>query len=160
MIKNKILVVLRHGEADLVVGNDVDFNRALTKNGKNQLLKLKELFVKTGIQVGKIISSPSKRTAQTAEIISSSMNKPIIEFNDRLYEAEVSMILGIIAQTTHLHDCVMLIGHNPAVSALISHVADQRHLNIQPGMMVIIELTVTDWNHVGISTGIVREVLL
>lgn len=121
---------------------------------------LKEVFVKTGIQVGKIISSPSKRTAQTAEIISSSMNKPIIEFNDRLYDAEVSMILGIIAQTTHLHDCVMLIGHNPAVSALISHVADQRHLNIQPGMMVIIELTVTDWNHVGISTGIVREVLL
>jgi phosphohistidine phosphatase len=53
----------------------------------------------------------------------------------------------------------LLVGHNPGVSALVSHIADQGYLSIQTGMMVVIELTVDDWIHLGIGTGTVREVL-
>lgn len=159
MKKNKILVVLRHGEADFNSGGGADFERELTKNGKNQLLRLKELFVKSGILVDKILSSSSKRTTQTTEIISSSMDSSIVEFIDRIYEAEVSVILNLLSQTENKNDCILLVGHNPGVSALVSHIADQGYLNIQPGMMVIIELTVDDWSHLGSGTGIVREVM-
>lgn len=159
MKNNKILVVLRHGEADFNAGGGTDFRRELTKNGKNQLLRLKELFEKTGLKVDKILSSSSRRTTQTTEIISSSMDSSIVEFSDEIYEAEASVILNLLSKSDNKHDCILLVGHNPGVSALVSHVADQGYLTIQPGMMVILELTVDDWNLLGIGTGVVREVL-
>jgi phosphohistidine phosphatase len=159
MKKNKILVVLRHGEADFNSGGGRDFERELTKNGKNQLSRLKELFEKSGILVDKILSSSSKRTTQTAELIRSTMDSSIIELRDEIYEAESSVILDLLSQIDNKHSCVLLVGHNPGVSALVSHIADQGYLSIQTGMMVVIELTVDDWIHLGIGTGTVREVL-
>lgn len=159
MKKNKILVVLRHGEADFIAGGGADFKRELTENGRNQLLRLKELFVKTGLTVDKILSSSSKRTTQTTEIMSLSMDSSIIDYSDEIYEAEASELLTLLSQSENRHDCVLLVGHNPGVSALVSHIADQGYLNIQPGMMVIIELTVDDWSLLGVGTGIVKEVL-
>ncbi|MCH7406426.1 SixA phosphatase family protein [Belliella aquatica] len=159
MKKNKILVVLRHGEADFNSGGGTDFERELTKNGKNQLLRLKELFVKSEIVVDKILSSSSKRTKQTTELIGSSMDPSIMEFSDEVYEAETSVILDLLSKMNNEHSCVLLVGHNPGVSALVSHIADQGYLSIQPGMMVVIELAVDNWSHLGMGTGIVREVL-
>lgn len=159
MGNNKILVVLRHGEADFIAGGGTDFKRELTKNGKNQLLRLKELFAKTGLTVDKILSSSSKRTMQTTEIMCSSPDFADVEFSDEIYEAEPTEILNLLSNTENENNCVLLVGHNPGVSALVSHIADQGYLSIQPGMMVIVELTVDDWNLLGTGTGIVREVL-
>lgn len=157
--KNKILVVLRHGEAYFNTEGETDFERGLTEYGKNQLLRLKELFVKTGLKVSMILSSSSKRTRQTSEIISSFADSCKVEFRDEMYEAKSSVILDLLSQANNKYNSILLVGHNPGLSELVSHIADQGYLHMQPGMMAVIELAVDDWSHLGRGTGIVREVL-
>ncbi|MCH7398079.1 histidine phosphatase family protein [Belliella sp. DSM 107340] len=159
MQKSKILVVLRHGEADFSFGNRTDFQRELNQNGLNQLSRIKELFEKTGVKLDKIVSSSSLRTTQTAEIIASDLPDSIIQFSDEIYEAESSILFEVISGVNDDINNLMIVGHNPGVSALVSTIADQGYLNMQPGMLVIIELAIEKWSHLGIGTGIVREVM-
>ncbi|MCH7415582.1 histidine phosphatase family protein [Belliella sp. R4-6] len=159
MRKSKILVVLRHGEADFTFGNGTDFQRELNQNGVDQLSRIKKLFGKASIKLDKIIASASVRTTQTAEIMAAELDKDIIEYSGEIYEAESSILLDVISKVSDDVENLMIIGHNPGVSALVSSIADQGYLNMQPGMLVIIELSVSQWKHVGIGTGIVREVM-
>ncbi|AFL85114.1 phosphohistidine phosphatase SixA [Belliella baltica DSM 15883] len=159
MNSNKILVILRHGEADFNVGRGTDYDRELSNIGKSQLTRLKSLFEKTGIFVNRVISSSAKRTRQTTEIICSNFESSIIEYKNDFYDAEFPSIQKVLESVDKDDQCVMVVGHNPGVSALVSYIADQGYLSIQPGMMVIIELTIDDWKHLGSGTGIVREVL-
>lgn len=159
MNKNKILLVLRHGEAYFNAEGETDFERGLTDYGKNQLLRLKELFAKTGLKVTMILSSSSKRTRQTSEIISSFADSCIMEFRDEMYEAKSSVILDLLSKVNDKYNCILLVGHNPGLSELVSYIADQGYLHMQTGMMAVIELAVHNWSHLGRGTGMVREVL-
>ncbi|SNS15328.1 phosphohistidine phosphatase [Belliella buryatensis] len=157
MQSNKILAVLRHGEADFNFSND--FERQLNSNGKSQLIKLRELLKRSNLRPEKILSSAAVRTTQTAEIIAEIFDDVTVEFDRTIYEAEPGVILNSIADTDPLVNTLLLVGHNPGVSALVSSIADQGYLSMQPGMLVILEVHVNDWKHLGMGTGIVREVL-
>ncbi|MFD2035952.1 SixA phosphatase family protein [Belliella marina] len=159
MQKSKLLVVLRHGEADFSFGNGADFQRELNQNGIDQLHRIKVLFEKTGIKPDKIIASAAIRTTQTANIIAADLDQSIIQYSHEIYEAEASELFKVISGVDNAIACLMIIGHNPGVSALVSSITDQGYINMQTGMLAIVELTVDCWSLLGIGTGLVREVM-
>jgi broad specificity phosphatase PhoE len=100
----QFIYVIRHGETDANVNNQVNDKNVITplnKNGKIQASKtgkyLKKEFM-SGILKGSCIiySSPSIRAVQTAEIISNELNinKSDIIIDDRINELDHGLLSG------------------------------------------------------------------
>ena len=90
---NKSFYYIRHGETDVNKYNIAPENPdvSLNEEGKNQVKKSLNSLLGKNIKI--IIASPLLRTKQTAEIISKTLNVPII-YNNGLKESDLGFIPG------------------------------------------------------------------
>ncbi|MCH7400219.1 SixA phosphatase family protein [Belliella kenyensis] len=154
----KVLGLLRHGEAGFDF--ESDFQRELSAKGRSKLIKMSDSLFRADFSPQKIISSSATRTIQTTEIISYGFPSAEVAFFKELYEADSSIISSKISEIKNEIDEVLLVGHNPGLSLFVSQIADQGYLSMEPGMIIILELYIQEWSHIGIGTGIIKEVLV
>ncbi|TDQ18651.1 phosphohistidine phosphatase [Algoriphagus boseongensis] len=153
----KQLILLRHGEAGFSDG--IDFQRQLTFRGKENLEKLGQTLQNKGMEIDYMWCSSATRTQETAEIIKKYV--PIAEevFEKKIYSANLEILLEILEETpSHVNSCI-LVGHNPTISLLMAHLTDGNYVGLQPGMMGILELEISDWYLIGHNTATLKEVL-
>jgi phosphohistidine phosphatase len=110
-----ILYLMRHANAGLRRENPLqDSKRALIKEGKEQCMLMARLLSALNAQIDVIVSSPLKRSLQTAQFVGTELG----------YDAkvEVSPALGLGADYAAFqkliekysgHEGVLLVGHNP-----------------------------------------------
>lgn len=153
----KHLILLRHGEAGFSDG--VDFQRQLTSKGKENLNRLGEALSAGGMKVDYFLCSSATRTRETAEIIKKYIEVGQEEYSREIYEGNLESLISLIENTPKEAQSCLLIGHNPTISVLIAHLTHGDYVGLQPGMMAIIELQITEWYMVGLGTGILKEVL-
>ena len=115
----KTLYIVRHGEKNIINENIDDYDIEVTKKGlddiKYQAIKLK----KKGIIPDLIVSSPAIRTRQTAETLSKELNyNKNIMYNEVLYQAFLNELVESITYTFDDVKTLMIIGHNPSLTAL------------------------------------------
>ena len=70
-----------------------------------------------------IVASPAKRTKKTAEAYAKARwyKKKHIQRENLLYEASLPTLCNIIEHTQETVDCVLIVGHNPWLTALINY---------------------------------------
>lgn len=110
-----ILYLMRHANAGVRRDNpEQDVKRGLVKEGKEQCMLMARLLSALNVQVDVIVSSPLKRSLQTAQFVGTELG----------YEAkvEVSPALGLNADYAAFQaliekyadrDGVLMVGHNP-----------------------------------------------
>lgn len=153
----KQLILLRHGEAGFSDG--VDFQRQLTARGKTQLNNLGQILSQKAMAVDRMYCSSATRTRETAEIIKSHL--PIKEeiYDKEIYSANLEILLKILEKTPKEVETCLLIGHNPTISLLVSHLTSGDYIGLQPGTMAILEVEISDWYMIGMHTASLREIL-
>jgi phosphohistidine phosphatase len=157
---NKVLFLLRHGEASPSSGYGQDFSRPLNGDGINQLNRLSRTLKTNEVTFDLVLSSSAKRTLETTEIITKMIpSKKIIPVAG-LYEADPLFFLNLINKTPSEVRYLLIVAHNPAISALAADLSSESFLNLKPGMMVKIDLYQDKWEAVGKHTGYLAEVLL
>jgi len=116
--KVKRLSLIRHANAEQDV--DVrDFERPLSRKGRGEAEEMARRFQERGLVPDLILVSASVRTRETAEIFSRvlGVTPRLLQAEDSLYLADGDHILttirGIGPRVGHL----MVIGHNPGISA-------------------------------------------
>jgi len=114
----KRLTLVRHGSAEQDA--DVrDFERPLSRKGHNEALEMARRFQERGLTPDLILASAATRTLETAEAFAKVLGiaARLLQADDSLYLAEGDHILttirGIGPRVGHL----MVIGHNPGISA-------------------------------------------
>jgi phosphohistidine phosphatase len=139
------LYILRHGKAEPYgQGYPSDHLRPLTPKGRKRT-KLSVKGMKTAnVDVDLIVSSPILRARQTAEIVHKGLGlvEPI-EFSDTLASGSVTGIVSAVEAHSSLNG-VMLVGHEPTLSELISTMASgtyQTALNLKPGGLCKLNVT-------------------
>lgn len=156
----KILTLLRHGEAEPAKGQQADFKRNLTTDGAHRLERLSQVLSLRNLHYDLLLSSTSNRTVQTSEIIQQGLPCREAVFFDTLYLADVQVMMELISQQKEENEQVLLVGHNPGISALLSYISGEHQLTLQPGMMAMVEIEADSW---ALATsrglGILREVL-
>lgn len=119
------IYLLRHGKAEERHPNS-DAKRRLTESGKTELTKIASGIVSLGIRPDIIISSPLVRSKETAEIISEHISKyksmpKVTIWQDLKPESNIYQThKKLIRMTPDSH--VMLVGHEPHLSLLISSI--------------------------------------
>lgn len=159
MAVSKFLYLLRHGEALPGIGTLGDIKRPLSEIGKFQINRVSGVLADRKITFDRILVSPATRTSQTSKIISNVVfSKEILEV-DEIYDAEVIDLLKILYNTEPEIRNLLLVGHNPALSSLVTYLTGNDMISLNPGMLAIIEIVVDEWNQIGKDTGVLREVI-
>lgn len=119
----KELFVVRHAKSswgDLTLD---DHDRPLNERGLRNAPEMGQRLKDGGVSPDALISSTALRARTTAEIIAGSMNFPKdgIVFDGALYHASATELQEYIGLLDDAHAFVMLFGHNPGMTSLVSH---------------------------------------
>ena len=115
----KTLYILRHGQKDDSNINEYDFDVKLTSKGKEDSKKIGQKLKEKNIMPDLIVSSPAMRARTTAQIVADEINySKNIMFNEVIYQAFLNEILESITYTFDTVDTLLIVGHNPSLTAL------------------------------------------
>lgn len=131
--KSKRLTLIRHANAEQDA--DVrDFERPLSRKGQNEALEMARRFQERGLVPDLILASAATRTRETAETFAKVLGVPtrLVQADDALYLAEGDYILGAIRGVGPRVGHLMVIGHNPGISAAAISLAPEAITNDLP----------------------------
>lgn len=114
----KRLSLVRHANAEH--DSDVrDFERPLSRKGRGEAEEMAKRFLDRGRVPDLVMVSAATRTRETAEIFARVLGVPsrLLQPDDSLYLADGEQILSCIRATGPRVAHLMVIGHNPGISA-------------------------------------------
>lgn len=115
----KKLYIIRHTKKENEITNGNDYDIELSKEGIEQAKIVALNFAKKNSNIDLILASPAKRTSQTAEIFAKELGyQKAIIYNEIFYKAYVIELLETLSYTYDNFNSIILIGHNPSLTAL------------------------------------------
>jgi len=123
----KTLFLLRHAKAITGELTVPDQDRPLSERGLKDVNKLGVKLHKKGVHLDLIVSSNAIRAITTAQIIANKLDMKRTNFliDPLVYGLETSALLDLISQIAKRYDEVMIVGHNPSLTDLASHIAGE-----------------------------------
>ena len=117
------IYVLRHGIAveRATGGYKKDGDRPLTKEGEYKMEQIAQAMLAMGFELDLILSSPYARAEQTAQIVAGQFGKEVTFTDFLLPDGSPRQLIAEIAEINdEKPQCVLLVGHEPDLSQLIS----------------------------------------
>jgi phosphohistidine phosphatase len=109
--------IMRHAKSDWDVGGRADFERPLAPRGERDAGRMAKWLSTQAFVPEQIISSTAVRAVQTARIVAAALGGIPITCSDRLYLAELDILVETLAQPPAQN--WMLVGHNPGLEDLV-----------------------------------------
>lgn len=143
----KTLILVRHAKSSWKDRSLPDRMRPLNKRGKRDAPMMGQRLAKRGVDVELMISSPAKRAMATAEAMAEELDYPWdgIVAEERLYEADVEEILTVIEEQDDWIDRLMVVGHNPDLTALVNILSRSDLENVPTCGVVELAYDVESW---------------
>lgn len=149
------LFILRHGES---LPGSPDFDRPLSEQGGHDI---KRLGIELAVQERELatdkitlLSSPSRRTTETTQLLLSGLHNLNISANyieEGYLAAPGTWLRHIEKLPSEITTCIV-VGHNPGISDLITILSGSQ-ITMTPGACVKMELLINDWHEVFDGTG-------
>lgn len=121
---SRLLLLMRHGKADSGSGV-ADHERPLADRGHTQAQLVGEYLESQNVQVSRVLVSDALRTTETWEAVRAAMPSfdGKVTFHEDIYTGGGREVLSLIRDVKDKHPVVLVIGHEPTISSLISHLA-------------------------------------
>jgi phosphohistidine phosphatase len=141
----KTLVVVRHGHA---VEGEADFARRLSSRGVSEVNASAQQLADSGCKLDAVLTSSAARASETATLIADgcAFHGSVQQANE-LYLAEPRAILKRVCATDDAIDTLLLVGHNPGLSAFVEQMTG-RICELHTAQVVHLKLNVEHWNDV------------
>jgi phosphohistidine phosphatase len=131
----RTLVIMRHGKAEQTESG-ADIDRPLTTRGRDDATGAGLWLGGHDLMPDVVLCSPAARTRATWHCVANGLvetagdnallTAPIVRYESGLYEGGVNVALDLIRGVDPDASTVLLIGHNPTVSALSARLDDRR----------------------------------
>jgi phosphohistidine phosphatase len=143
------LILMRHAKSSWDDPSVLDFDRPLNKRGKKNAPEMGERLRESDISCDRIISSPARRAKATAEAVAETMGyAKSIDFDKRLYMAEVEDFLAVVRDLDEKDGCVMIVGHNPGTEEFFTYLCGLEVEKFPTAAYACVKLKVP-WEKVG-----------
>jgi phosphohistidine phosphatase len=134
------LILLRHGESADKQPGQSDFDRTLTKRGATSIVALAKVLTRENLVPDYLLVSPATRTKQTVDIVIDQLALAIApHFESDLYNKEANVYLQHISHIQPNWNCLLVIGHNPSISAMAGKLSNKSFVGLHPGEAAILE---------------------
>lgn len=97
-----------------------------------------DLLKDKGIKPELILSSPAQRAKTTAQHYHEALGAEL-KFDERIYEASIMSLLYLVEESFEKVDSLMIVGHNPGLTALNDRLSNLSIYNIPTAAVVGIE---------------------
>src|SRR5262249_9748663 len=122
------LMLLRHAKAKRPEDGIEDFDRKLTKRGREDATELGKLMKKEHFAPELALVSSSKRTRQTWERVADELGGEVPAREMRaLYLGAPSRLLEVVRRTPAEISCLVVVGHNPGIETLCARLTGEKH---------------------------------
>ncbi|WP_226390293.1 SixA phosphatase family protein [Penaeicola halotolerans] len=150
----KYLIVLRHGEAHSFLHQTSDFQRELTELGKQQIKSAANFIKEKELIPDVILASAATRTRQSAAIAFLEMecNKTALYLKQELYSTSMEQIIEILSDQNSTIEKLMVVGHNPELSMLLTHLSGDGYITMDTGQVFILKTEIEEWYHLSADT--------
>jgi phosphohistidine phosphatase len=144
----KHLILLRHAKSSWKNSTLDDADRPLAERGERDAPRMGERLKGRGVRPTLLLTSPARRALRTAEIVGSTLGLGHEQTRTvpELYLATPDEIRGVVATQDNLHDCVIVVGHNPGLTELVNDLLPGLALDNLPTAGVVgVDLAATTW---------------
>jgi phosphohistidine phosphatase len=113
------LLLLRHAKAERSEPGTKDFARVLIDRGRKDAAKIGAYMAAHALIPDRVVLSPAARTQETWKYAANAFHPaPAAMSAERVYDATLHTILGVIKDTPASAHTLMVIGHNPGLHEL------------------------------------------
>lgn len=118
----KDLYLVRHAKSCWKQLHLDDFDRELNQRGKRAAPLMGAWMNDQNIKPELVYCSPAERASQTYLLMrGNGLDSPKANDISELYHASYTTLLSLVQQIPDKINCVMVIGHNPGLQVLLSH---------------------------------------
>jgi len=151
----KRLTLVRHGKSGQKDGSLPDFERPLSRRGKEDAPEMGRRLAARGVIPDALVTSPAKRARKTAEKIARALDFPKDEIRDdsRVYDAGVGTLISVLRDFDDAWDHVLLVGHNPGFTDLANLLGGLAIDNVPTCGVVCLDLADTSWQKAAEGSG-------
>ena len=143
----KTLYVMRHAKSSWDFPELADYDRPLNKRGKRDAPRMAEWLSQQEELPQKIITSGANRALTLAKVVHEKLGCEL-QINDDLYGVGTRELLQIIQNFDDSYECLMIVGHNPELTAFINHYGSMNLLNLPTSGLVRIRFNADHWSSV------------
>ncbi len=116
-----LLILLRHAKAEPQSPGGGDFERPLAPRGREQARQAAAwLSARPEWPPARVLCSPARRTLETAEALRGELEATSFRAEPLIYEADPGTLLELVEMHLPQASPLLLIGHNPGLSELLS----------------------------------------
>lgn len=150
----KILYLIRHAKSSWKFEDQEDFERGLNSRGKNDL-KTMGHRLSLNVRPDFVLCSPAVRAKKTLKKLAQlcGIKKEIINYEERLYLANVSTLYQLISGLRPDVSVAWVIGHNPGLTEFANDLGQAKILNIPTLGIVRIDISISDWSEIKFAAG-------
>ena len=126
----KTLILARHAKSDWIQGQS-DHDRTLSTQGLTDTpimgQRLAQRLQVQGLKLDLVICSSAHRTQSTAQLLAAELNYAAehIRIEQSLYASSPQTWKGVIEGIDERYRCVLIVGHNPEISSVVSQLGGQ-----------------------------------
>ncbi len=144
----KTLCILRHAKSSWNEPDLSDHDRVLNKRGLRDAPRMGAQLVARGIAPDAFVSSTAVRARNTARLAMEAMGVDIdqCELREDLYLASARGIAAVAAEADDSADTLLLCGHNPGMTDVVSLLTDDDFAHLPTAGLVILELAIDRWS--------------
>lgn len=144
----KTLILLRHAKSSWNDQTQRDIDRPLNERGRHDAPVMADRLGQRGPIPQRVICSPALRTVTTAEIFANRLHIPLelIQHERQIYLGGPAHLLHLVRQQESNIDCVLLVGHNPALTDFLNELCPDARVDNMPTCCVAeLQFGSTDW---------------
>lgn len=143
------MLMMRHAKSSWKSGVATDHERPLNKRGRNDAPVMAQLLCGNDLVPELIISSDSRRTCETLELMQPVFEKfgsePVIDIDSSFYHAPASEWLDKLVEISDDYSSVLFLGHNPGAEELVMHFS-QAHHSMPTAAIAYFEFEAEKWS--------------
>lgn len=150
----KSIVLIRHSYAEYSY-NKNDFDRELTTEGFDRIRTQAQQLKNKSQKFDLIVTSSALRAKQTAEKLKTYLNiNNNIVIEDWLYQDYTTQdLLELFQSFANQYQSVILIAHNPSISAMASNFSHSSNYIFNPCSILKLDFATDEWKNLNVRTG-------
>lgn len=146
------LLLMRHAKSDWSDDDAPDHDRPLNQRGRRDAPRMGRWLAEQELQPTFILSSSARRAQQTVERLVEELSHDVyVEVRPELYLADVPTWLEVLAELPADAACVLCVGHNPGLEALVEHLTGRAE-RMPTAAVACLTLPEQGWSQLGTGT--------
>ena len=150
----RTLILIRHAKSSWADALQSDFDRPLNERGKTEAPEMGIKLRKLGIIPDLIISSPAKRTRQTAKRVADEVgyDSDSIKWVEKLYHCIPSVFDEVIFEVGDEVKTLFVIAHNPGITEYVNDLSPKFATDHMPTCGIVgVRMDMDEWGNMPIS---------